>query len=62
MELIKEMDLKFEEAKEEHPEEFTNVEAQHLFGTKVDAGFAYDNFGADITYDEDQKVIINPSD
>jgi len=60
--LIKEMDVQFELAKEEHPEEFTDVESQHLFGTKVDAGFAYDGFGADMTYDEDQQVIINPSD
>jgi hypothetical protein len=60
--LIKDMDLKFEEAKEEHPEEFTSADPSALFGSKIDAGFAYDSFGADITYDEDQKVIISPSD
>ena len=62
MTLIKDMDLDFVQAKEDYPEEFVSVDAEHLFGTKIDAGFAYDGFGADITYDEDQTVIINPSD
>jgi hypothetical protein len=60
--LIKEMDAEFETAKEEHPEEFTNAESYALFGSKIDAGFSYDQFGNDITYDAEQKVIITPSD
>jgi len=60
--LIKDMDLKFEQAMEEHPEEFTSADPSALFGSKIDAGFAYDAFGEDITYDIDQDVIISPSD
>jgi hypothetical protein len=60
--LIKDMDEKFEAAKEEHPEEFTNAESYALFGSKIDAGFSYDQFGNDTTYDVEQEVIITPSD
>ena len=62
MALIKKMDEEFEEAKEEHPEHFTDADVSDLFGTKLDAGFAYDDLGRDITYDSDQDVIITPSD
>ena len=60
--LIKRMDEEFKEAQEEHPEEFTSADPSALFGSKIDAGFAYDEFGRDITYDSDQNVIITPSD
>ena len=60
--LIKNMDAEFETAKEEHPEEFTNAESYALFGSKIDAGFSYDQYGNDTTYDTEQKVIITPSD
>ena len=60
--LIKKMDEEFVEAKEEHPEHFTDADVSALFGSKIDAGFAYDEFGRDITYDSDQRVIITPSD
>jgi len=60
--LVKSMDEEFEAAKEEHPEEFAGAEAYALFGSKIDAGFAYDQFGSDITYDIEQEVIITPSD
>jgi hypothetical protein len=62
MVLIERMDKEFEAAKEEHPEEFTDASAYALFGSKIDGGYAYDQFGNDITYDADQKVIITPSD
>ena len=61
-ELIKVMDKEFKDAKEEHPEHFTDADPSALFGSKIDAGFAYDVFGNDITYETDQKVIITPSD
>lgn len=60
--LVKSMDDEFTAAQEEHPEEFTSADVSALFGTKVDAGFAYDQFGNDITYDVEQEVIITPSD
>lgn len=62
MVLVKEMDKEFEAAKEEHPELFADVDPSTLFGSKIDGGFAYDEFGNDITYDADQEVIITPSD
>jgi hypothetical protein len=58
--LIKDMDEKYNEAMEMHPEEFTNAQVFSLFGTKIDAGFAYDELGNDITYDRDQRVILTP--
>ena len=60
--LIKDMDEKYLEAQEMHPEEFTGAEAFALFGHKIDAGFAYDEFGTDITYDIDQQVVVTPGD
>ena len=60
--LIKDMDKNYEDAMELHPEEFTDADPSALFGSKIDAGFAYDGFGRDITYDSDQEVIISPSD
>lgn len=62
MVLIGNMDKEFEAAKEEHPEEFTNAESYALFGSKIDAGFSYDQFGNDTTYDAEQEIIITPSD
>jgi len=60
--LIESMDKEFEAAKEEHPEEFAGAEVYALFGSKIDAGFSYDQYGADTTYDADQDVIITPND
>jgi hypothetical protein len=58
--LIKNMDEEFLLAQEMHPEEFTGADVSALFGHKIDAGYAYDEFGRDITFDSDQQVIINP--
>jgi len=55
--LIKYVDELFKEIVEERPDEFANVDAYKLFGSKIDAGFAYDPLGKDITYDADQEVI-----
>lgn len=60
--LIEKMDKEFEIAREEHPEQFTDADPSALFGSKIDAGFAYDAFGKDITYNTEQEVIITPSD
>ena len=60
MQIIKRMDEEFAEAQELHPEEFTGADTFALFGHKADAGFAYDEFGRDITYDTDQQVKITP--
>lgn len=59
--LIKEMDKRFDIAKDEYPEEFISVDSANLFGNKIDAGFAYqEQTGIDITYDTEQQVIISP--
>lgn len=61
--LIKKMDLDWEKAQEELLAELAGVDTFNLFGTKVDAGFAYEpQTGRDITYDPDQKVIHNPNE
>ncbi len=61
--LIEKMDADFEKAKEENPSEFANVSTYQLFGTKIDAGFAYDDdTGEDRTYDDDQYVISTPNE
>ncbi len=55
------MDAKFAEAIEERPDLFAGVSISHLFGTKVDAGFAYQSLtGKDITYRDTQKVAFGP--
>ena len=56
------MDKQFKEIIEERPDEFAGVDPYKLFGTKVDAGFASDAFGHDITYDSDQQVIFTPNE
>ena len=60
--LISDMDDEFEKIIESRPEEFASVDIHNLFGTKVDAGFSYeDGTGKDTTYDEDNYVIFEPS-
>jgi hypothetical protein len=60
--LIEMMDAEFVAIQEERPDEFAGVDEYELFGTKVDAGFAYDQTGKDITYDADQEVIHQPDE
>ena len=59
--LIGYMDKAFKEVVEERPDEFANVDPYTLFGSKIDAGFAYDPLGRDITYDSAQEVIVKPN-
>lgn len=61
--LIEAMDKIFAKAKEEFAYEFAGVSALNLFGTKVDAGFAYEEqTGRDLTYSSDNEVIFAPDE
>jgi hypothetical protein len=60
--LIRIMDLEWESAKKENAAEFAGVSATHLFGTQIEPGFQYDDVGQDTTYDDENLVIISPSD
>lgn len=60
MAILKLLDTTYEKAIEEHPEEFAGVDAYKFFGHKVDAGFAYDKAGQDITHDADKSVKVTP--
>ena len=60
--LIKYMDEQFEAAKEENIAEFAGAQSYELFGTKIEAGFQYDEIGQDTTYNDDNLVIIEPGD
>lgn len=59
--LIKNMDELYQAARIENPAEFAGVDTFKMFGTKVDAGFKYDDIGKDITYDEDTSVAFTPT-
>ncbi|MHC5214037.1 MAG: hypothetical protein ACYSOO_05560 [Planctomycetota bacterium] len=60
--LIETEDKAFEVFIEERPDLFAGVDSFKMFGTKIDAGFAYAEHGTDITYDEDQKVEFDPKE
>lgn len=58
--LIEFMDAEFETAKNENISEFAGVSAYETFGTKIEAGFQYDEVGNETTYEEENLVIIEP--
>ncbi len=60
--LLTDWDKEFLAEVESRPDIFSNVDIFHLFGTKVDAGFAYDHTGEDITYLDDQLVEFGPKE
>lgn len=61
--IIETMDKKWKDAEEGLIIELSGAENYELFGTKVDAGFAYEEqTGRDITYDNDQIVIHSPNE
>lgn len=60
--LIDKEDELFKEAQESEPHKFSNVNPAHCFGSKIDAGFAYDDYGRDITYLSRNEVIVKPGD
>ena len=60
LKLIQYMDGLFEKAFAEELL-FADVDGYELFGHKIDAGFQYEpETGKDLTYTENNKVIINP--
>lgn len=59
--MIEVMDLEFEDAMAADVALFANVESFKLFGTKIDAGFAYGTDGTDLTYDVERYVNFTPS-
>jgi len=60
--LLKMMDEQFQTALDENPGEFAGVDSFRMFGTKIDAGFQYDDIGNDTTYDDSNTVIVEPGD
>jgi len=61
--ILKFMDEAFEKAIENNPHEFSDMDAFHMFGTKIDAGFKYNNVtGRDETYDSDNEVLFAPTE
>lgn len=50
--LIEFMDQEFKEVMESHIADFAGVDAIHTFGTKIEAGFMYNIYGEDVTYDD----------
>ena len=61
--IIQYMDEEYQTALEENPDQFAGVDSIHLFGTKIDAGFRYENVtGRDTTYDSDNRTLFNPSE
>jgi hypothetical protein len=61
--IIKYMDEQYEKALEDNPDQFAGVNAIHFFGTKIDAGFRYEEeTGRDLTYDTDSKTLFNPTE
>lgn len=58
--LLREMDKEFEKAMESNPAVFSGVDTYKMFGTKLDAGFAYDGMGRDVTHYKDNYVNFTP--
>lgn len=62
-ETIKVMDEEFLAFQEDRPDLFGDVSPFHAFGTKIDAGFAYEGqTGKDITYDSVAEVDFSPKE
>jgi hypothetical protein len=60
--LLEMEDKAFAEALEADAFEFAGVSAFKVFGTKIEAGFQYDDVGRDTTYTDDNAVIFAPTD
>jgi hypothetical protein len=54
--LIEQMDKDWDKFVADNPDLFLE-NAESWFGTKIDAGFAYDEIGVDLTYDSNIQVI-----
>ena len=60
--LLRDWDAEFAAEIEARTDIFSGVDSYQLFGTKIDAGFAYDIAGNDITYDDDMLVEFDPKE
>jgi len=61
--IISGMDKLWTDAQDDLLIELSGAESYELFGTKVDAGFAYEEqTGQDITMDQDQEVLHHPNE
>lgn len=61
--LVQMMDKEFLDAKAEDPAAFAGVDDFHLFGTKIDAGFAYEaQSNREMTYADDNLVVFAPDE
>ena len=58
--MIETMDVEFTAAVSSDVALFAGMESYKMFGTKIDAGFAYDTDGTDLTYDWDRLVNFAP--
>lgn len=55
------MDEEWVSFQKENPQLFIDLgESYQLFGSKIDAGFAYDECGNDISYSADIPVMVSP--
>jgi len=62
-EIISTMDEEFVAFQEDRPDLFGAVDPFHAFGTKIDAGFAYEGqTGEDITYSDVAEVDFTPKE
>jgi hypothetical protein len=60
--LVEKEDADFAAAIAEDPWLFVDADPTQMFGHKIDAGFAYDDYGQDITYRTENEVIVTPGD
>lgn len=61
--MVQDMDKRWDAIQDQILAELAGVDSYELFGTKVDAGFAYEHqTGRDITYDTEQEVIHTPNE
>lgn len=61
--IVRDMDWRYEKAKDEYYLEFTGASAVNVLGTKIDAGFQYDPLtGRDRTYDDTNITVLTPTE
>jgi hypothetical protein len=58
--LVRDMDIKFMAEQAANPAEFAGVAPFKMFGTKIDAGFSYDEIGQNTTYEDTNQVNFSP--
>jgi|WetSurMetagenome_2_1015567.scaffolds.fasta_scaffold1080908_1 hypothetical protein len=60
--LIEMMDKEFETALADSATDFAGVSVSNMFGTKIDAGFQYNEAGEDTTYEDTNEVLFTPTE